>query len=246
MPASLDIHPVPARAVEAAVRILSAWIDVEHLRLGGGTALEAHWHHRASTDLDFFAHGTHADALFYERAEDMVADLERLAVDGAISSRNIRLTGRNIIHFHIGDTPVSLGRTDMFHDDPCEEVEAKTGVVLSGIKDILAKKMCDRLGHNQLATERDAYDFIVARTKAPDDLAYAWRMMSGFMKEAATGMYRELAQDAGPALELDDARYGNIAAGLWRHVVRMFESDLEYAPPLLSGDSDQGSGGHGR
>ena len=246
MPASLNIHPGPARAVEAAVGILSAWIDIEHLRLGGGTALEARWHHRASTDLDFFAHGTHADALFYEKAEDMVADLERLATEGAISSQNIRLTARNIIHFNIGDTPVSLGRTEMFHDDPREEVESRTGVVLSGIKDILTKKMCDRLGYNQLATERDAYDFIVARTKAPEDLAYAWGMMSGFMKEAATGMYRELAQDSGPALELDDARYGNIAADLWSHVVRMFESNLEYVPPLSLGESDQGSGGHGR
>ena len=246
MPASLNIHSRPARAVEAAVGILSAWIDVEHLRLGGGTALEARWHHRASTDLDFFAHGTHADALFYEQAEDMVADLERLAIEGAISRRNIRLTGRNIIHFNIGDTPVSMGRTEMFHDDPCDEVERRTGVVLSGTRDILAKKMCDRLGHNQLATERDAYDFVVARTKAPEDLAYAWGIMSRFMKEAATGMYRELAQESGPALELDDARYGDIAADLWSHVVRMFESNLEYMPPLSPVESDQGSGRYGR
>ena len=57
----------------------------------------------------------------------MVADLERLATEGAISTQNIRLTARNIINFNIGDTPVSLGRTEMFHDDPREEVESKDG-----------------------------------------------------------------------------------------------------------------------
>ena len=57
------------------------------------------------------------------------------------------------------------------------------------------------------------------------------------MKEAATGMYRELARGSGPALELDDARYGNIAADLWSHVARMFESNLEYVPALSFGES---------
>ena len=93
MPARLSIHPGPARSVDAAVRVLSGWIDVEHLRLGGGTALEARWHHRASTDLHFFAQGAHVDTLFYERAEDMVQNLEGLAVEGAISSQDIRLNG---------------------------------------------------------------------------------------------------------------------------------------------------------
>ena len=53
----LRIAPEPAKAVVKAVEVLSRWIDPEHLRLGGGTALEARWHHRDSTDLDFFVLG---------------------------------------------------------------------------------------------------------------------------------------------------------------------------------------------
>ena len=52
-PARLKLHPSPAAAVGTAVRVLSEWIPVERLRLGGGTALEARWRHRSSTDLDF-------------------------------------------------------------------------------------------------------------------------------------------------------------------------------------------------
>ena len=59
-PARLKIHPAPARAVRTAVAVLSEWIGIEHVRLGGGTALEARWHHRTSTDLEFFALGRHA------------------------------------------------------------------------------------------------------------------------------------------------------------------------------------------
>ena len=245
-PARLKVHPAPARAVETAVRVLSEWIGVEHLRLGGGTALEARWHHRLSTDLDFFAHVAHADTVFYERAEDLIEDLEKLAIEGVIAKEGIRLTSRSIIHFRVGNTPVSLGRTETFHDDPRDETEHETGVILSGTRDILTKKMVDRLGHNQLATERDAYDFVVARTKAPDDLAYAWTMMDTYKKAAAIDMYREIAATARPVLHLDGPRYENVKADLWNHVLRMLESNLEYVPPLLDNQPEDGSSEHGR
>ena len=58
----------------------------------------------------------------------------------------------------------------MFHNDPCDEAEHTTGVILSDTKDILAKKMFERFSINDLVTERDAYDFIVARTEDPDAL----------------------------------------------------------------------------
>ena len=251
-PARLQIHPAPASAVRTAVNLLSEWIGVEHLRLGGGTALEARWHHRTSTDLDFFALGRHADTVFYECLDDMKADLTRFALDGVISEQGIRLTGRTIVHFRIGDTPVSFGRVDLFHGDPRDEVEYDTGVILSATRDILAKKMYNRLGCNQLATERDAYDFAVARTVTPDDLAYAWGLMSTDMKTSTIDLCREHIQggmpDHGAMHELAETRYGHIASNVWQHVVRMLESDLEYIPPLTQTEGDTGhrSGGHGR
>ena len=161
----------------AAVEVLSRWIDIEHLRLGGGTVLEARWHQRSSTDLDFFTLAEHADTVFYERFDQIAEELTELALAGTISPRDIRLVQRKILHFHIGSTPVSWGSTEFFHGDPRDEVERETGVALSGNRDILAKKLLDRLVGNQLATEQDAYDFAVARTEAPDDLAYAWETL---------------------------------------------------------------------
>ena len=251
-PARLHIHPAPARAVRAAVDVLSKWIDIEHLRLGGGTALEARWHHRTSTDLDFFTLGRHADTVFYERLDDMKADLAEAALDGVISDQGIRVTARTIVHFRVGNTPVSFGRVDVFHSDPRDEAEYATGVILSGTRDILAKKLYNRLGCNQLATERDAYDFAVARTAAPDDLAYAWALMSTEMRTSTLDLCREHAQGGAAnqmaMRELAETRYGDVAANVWQHVVRMLESDLEYIPPLTQNErnSSHPSGGHGR
>lgn len=237
-----------------AVDVLSRWIDVEHLRLGGGTALEARWHHRSSTDLDFFTLAEHADIVFYERFNQIAKDLTELALVGTISKRDIRLVQRKIIHFRVGNTPVSWGSTEFFHDDPGDEVERETGVLLSGNKDILAKKLLDRLVGNQLATERDAYDFAVARTQAPDDLAYAWQTLASHQKPGVVDTYRELAVAYGQeprhrdtVRPLVDVRYGRVADDLWNHVLRMFESDLNYIPPLTTGDGDTtGAGARGR
>ena len=238
-PARLKLHPGPATAVGAAVDVLSMWIDVGHLRLGGGTALEARWHHRSSTDLDFFFSPGDAPSsvLFHKDFDDIRMDLHRLVRDGVISKDGVLLNGTDHIQFRIGGTPVSFVRTQSFHDDPCEEVEHVTGVILSGTRDILAKKMFNRLGINRLTTERDAYDFAVARTLAPDDLAYAWAIMSDDMKRGAIRAYRDLAQGGAgsdsPALT--NPEQGHIAADLWHHVSKMLDSNLEYAPPLSEG-----------
>ena len=41
-------------------------------------------------------------------------------------------------------------------------------------------------------------------------------------------------------MELDEARYAPIARDVWSHVVRMFDSDLKYVPPLDEGGADHG------
>ncbi len=90
-PARLQLDPSPAKAVGTAVDVLSRWIDGEHLRLGGGTVLEARWHHRSSSDLDFFTLAEHADIVFYERFEQIAKDLTELASAGTVADRDIQL-----------------------------------------------------------------------------------------------------------------------------------------------------------
>ena len=232
----LSIAPEPAKAVGRAVEVLSRWIDREHLRLGGGIALEARWHHRDSTDLDFFVHSDYGDTVFYEYADQMVRHLVELAHERMVAPIGIRMTERRVLHFRIGDTPVSVGRTETLHGDPSGELEAITGVQLSATEDILTKKLRDRLGGNQIVTERDAYDFIVARTLAPDALRYAWRETPEDRRLNAADMYRSLV--AGDTLttlagqQLIDPAYPQVADHLWEYAADLFDSGLALTPPL--------------
>ena len=95
------------------------------------------------------------------------------------------------------------------------------------------KKMYNRLGCNQLATERDAYDFAVARTAAPDDLAYAWGLMSTEMKTSTLDLCRQHGQgDTSNHMamrELAETRYDDVATtfgstlcGCWRAIWSTF------------------------
>lgn len=228
-PRKLTLHPAPRKAIERAVGILSKWVDLEKLRLGGGTTLEARWHHRASTDLDFFISGSEADELFYYSWEKMQSDLAQLARDDVINP-GIRATGREVIHFSISDTPISLARVPLFHGDPCDEIENKTGVILNGTKDILTKKLQSRVAGNQVFLERDAYDFAVARTEAPEDLAYAWEIIQPAQKASLLEMYQYLSTQTPSAIR--DAQYIDIGSDVWLHVYRLFDSDLAYLPPM--------------
>ena len=232
----LRIAPGPAEAVATAVEVLSRWIDPEHLRLGGGTALEARWHHRDSTDLDFFVHGDHADAVFYGRADEMARDLADLATQGVVAPSDIRISQLRVVHFRVGTTPVSMGRTEMLHGDPSGDAEYSTGVSLASTRDILTKKIRERLGGNQIVTERDAYDFIVAGTEAPEDLRYAWRQTPEDRKRTALVMYRSLVGDdrliAPVERRLVNPTYPVIAENLWQHALELLQSDLAHVPAL--------------
>ena len=172
--------------------------------------------------------------LFLKDFDDIRMDLYRLVSDGTIAGDGVVLNGRNQVQFVIGDVPVSFVRTEMFHGDPRDEAEHETGVLLAGTRDILTKKMYNRLGINRLVTQRDAYDFAVARTLAADDLAYAWSTMTDDMQREAVAACRDLAQGEAHAHSraLVNPRHEGIAANLWQHVVLLLESNLEYVPPL--------------
>lgn len=249
-PVRLRLDPAPARAMGTVVDILSAWMPAEHLRLGGGTALEARWHHRSSTDLDFsFTPGTApSSSLFLKDFNAIRMDLHGLARDGVIATDSVVMVGTNHIQFMVGNVPVSFVGTELYHGDPCDEVEYETGVILGGTRDILTKKMYNRLGVNHLVTVRDAYDFAVARTLAPDDLVYAWSTLTDDMKRDALAAYRDLAEGESDVRSqaLAKPRFHRIASQVWQQVLRMMESNLEYVPPLTQGNGDIGHRGGGR
>lgn len=235
-PRKLSLHQAPVKAIKSAVEVLSKWLDLSLVRLGGGTALEARWHHRKSTDLDFFATGDEIDELFYNRYDKVYDDLISFRNEGVIAESGASITGRNVIHFVIGETPISLARTDRFHTDPCDEIEEQTGVFLNSTRDIISKKLIDRLCYSQVATDRDAYDFLVAQSFAPGDLGYGWNLLDSIERSRVIDIcqYRidgMMNQRSGSS-ELSDARYPYLIEDLWNHAKRLFESNLDYMPSL--------------
>lgn len=232
----LTISSRPASVIQQAVAILAEWIEPEHLRLGGGTALAARWNHRVSTDLGFFSASVEADTLFYSDFEQMLSDLLNFASIGRISSTDLRITQRVIVHFTIQQVPISFGRTDTIHGDSTAEVEAISGVVLSSNEDILTKKLQCRIASNSEITARDTYDFIVAASKDSDALSSAWSRLDRHMKNNVIELYRErdriispIEAASGPR-GLIQATYSEVIPDLWNHARELFTSELSYRP----------------
>lgn len=89
-----------------------------------------------------------------------------------------------------------------------------------------------------MAADRDAYDFLVARTFAYDDLRYAWDSLDPLAKPRVIEHCQYRAEGIMPppdrSRELSDVRYLNLVEGLWEHLKRLFETALDYGPPLNS------------
>lgn len=237
-PVSVSLPDPPGGMMPEAVRVLARWIDPSELRLGGGTVLAARWHHRHSTDLDFFAAGDAIDTLFYQDLDGVLQDMLDLAKAGVVGREHMRETNRTVLHFDIDGTPVSIGRVEGFHEDSQPEVDSRTNVLLSPTRDILTKKMVNRFLVNGLPTERDAFDFLVAQVKAPDDLKYAWLQVPAPDRSTLAEAYRERSLcgiGASDQRLLANPDYSEIAHGLWSHAHRMMESNLEYVPPVGRG-----------
>ncbi len=186
----------------------------------------------------FFATGTSIDTLFYEfeQLNDAMAAHWKA---GSINGKQPSVTRRTILHFEIDGTPVSIGRVSEMHGS-AEDTEILTGIKLSHNKDILTKKLFNRLFENQVVTERDAYDFGVARTLDPQSLEYAW---SHIGEHARQGVISSLEALASKAVELDEAKrvqnaeYPSFLSNVWKEVLAMFVSNLQHQPPL-SADTD--------
>ncbi|MYK84539.1 MAG: nucleotidyl transferase AbiEii/AbiGii toxin family protein [Gammaproteobacteria bacterium] len=230
----LNLHDGPAQAVGQAARAISTLIDLSQVLLGGGTALEARWHHRTSTDLDFFATGEEVDALFYD-VERFASMLEDLWIRGWINGVPPTVTQRTVLHFEIDGTPVSLGRVDGFEGNS-DDVELQTGITLATNEYVLTKKLVNRLLGNGTATERDAYDFLVAKHLDPEALEYAWRKVPLANRATITATIASRLNVPGPppaeSRGLTGLAYPGLAESLWENLIELFHSDLDRIPPL--------------
>lgn len=241
-PRAVRLHAGPREAVMPALDALNRWFDLDGVVIGGGTALEARWHHRRSTDLDLFGPVPYLAALMKlprERVQrefrdhvartpqgtDSLLALDALDALGTLSTTQLR--------FAVAGVPVSLSGTRGFwkeDHDPC--VEASTGMPLAPSADILMRKMQGRLLTQGLALPRDAYDFVVAHALDPisfrDALAQLDEHQAGAIAETFEVLANTPQKAQGRGIEAP--AYPSIMdRGLWTLACQVFRDPQRVA-----------------
>ena len=238
----VQLHPGPREAIEPATGILGRWFDLAGVVIGGGTALEARWHHRRSTDLDLFAPVPYLSRLMKVSKDQIDRELQDLAVPSHPVGAFLGATHLRCV---VAGVPVSLSGTHGFwteDHDPC--VEASTGVPLAASADILLRKMQGRALAQGRAVARDAYDFVVAQAFDPVSFRDALAHLDEEQAQAVAETFDALA-DTPPRAEgrgVEAPVYPVILErGLWRLAAQVFRN-----PQGDLGIVKGGRGAHGR
>ena len=172
------------------MEMLGRWFDLAGVVIGGGTALEARWHHRRSTDLDLFAPVPYLSRLMTVPRERIDRELHDRAspspADASVGTTHLRCV--------VAGVPVSLSGTHGFwmeDHDPC--AEASTGTPLAASTDILLRKMQGRTLAQGRAVARDAYDFVVAQAVDPISFRDALAHLDEEQAQAVAETFNALA-----------------------------------------------------
>ena len=167
----LPLPPGPDELLEAVRTPLArAFGGEHHLRLGGGTALAARWHHRHSTDVDLFVEPDPYRHFQWNTGGRFTLDLtaaapvDRLVIDddGAYIS----------FHGRAGHVSVAPAR-GLALDPRSPDTVRGTHVPFETTAEILAKKLRFRMARDKELLPRDLYDIAVARQRDPASLQIA-------------------------------------------------------------------------
>ena len=161
--AEFDLPAGPDELLEAVRLPLAHHFGAEHrMRLGGGTALAARWHHRHSTDIDLFVDPKYYERLF-KKEQRFRADLERHAP----GAQNILIEPGFARIVLMDDGEISISTSPSLTSDPVSNDTVRgTGVPLEATAEILAKKLRYRMIQNAQILPRDLYDIALARRNA--------------------------------------------------------------------------------
>ena len=170
--ADLPLPPGPADLLERTRAHLATHLGGEHhLCLGGGTALVVRWHHRKTTDLDFFIQAgpyarLYANRLAFQR------DLEQAT--GTARRLDVRPASAFILLADGGE--ISVSTTPGFTENPrSDDTVRGTAIALETSEEILSRKIASRILDANTFVPRDLYDIAVAKHHEPDALAGALR-----------------------------------------------------------------------
>lgn len=224
----VTLHSGPREAIESGVATLRQWFDLDCAELGGGTALEAKWHHRRTTDLYLFLPVRTLAQVAKTPMDIVTRQFAEFAADTKVADGEFHLT-RTHVRFPVagrGSTPISLSGTNGLwqHDNnPC--FEEQTGIALSANADILLRKMQGRVVAQGRPVVRDAYDFVVAKALDYDAFRDAYAQLDAADVDAVVAAYSALVGSP-PATEgrsLADPKYTAILLkDVWQMAIDAF------------------------
>ena len=159
--------------------LLQTW-DRDDVRIGGGTALAARWHHRRSTDIDLWV----APDLFRRAGEDF----KNLAIEAGAA--NVR-SGRGWLNGLFPEGEFSISTTEpVLEPGTGEERESRFGLPLESVPEILARKLALRMYGNGEFVSRDFYDICTASER---DGAALERALTALSSDERSEVAREIS-----------------------------------------------------
>ena len=169
--ADLALPRGPRELLEAVrVPLARAFGGENHLRLGGGTALAARWHHRHSTDVDIFVEPEPYRHFHWNTGGRFHLDITAAApVDRIIIGRTGAYISFQGLSGHVSVAPVR----GLPADPRSPDTVAGTDLPLETTAEILAKKLAFRMAVEKELVPRDLYDIAFARARDPAALQAA-------------------------------------------------------------------------
>lgn len=128
--------------------------------MGGGSILEARWHHRYSTDIDLFMEVNSFRELPQASKNEMEQTLRGMMDSGEIRGLEIHNDG------YIFESPygsASFFGTYRLTESPlAEETESTMGIATESTSEILFRKLRGRMINGMSYVPRDLYDMVCA------------------------------------------------------------------------------------
>ncbi|MDE0691265.1 MAG: nucleotidyl transferase AbiEii/AbiGii toxin family protein [Gammaproteobacteria bacterium] len=218
----LGIPPTIVRAVQIFVTALAPHLSEGDLRFGGGTALQARWQHRRSTDADLFCDPqTYATAI-RARGEAMERALRDVSAttagEGTFVDQIATYTRIECVEVTI------LPAATLVHPSGSGKFVPGTAVETLTSAEILAGKLVHRLTGAGIAEPRDIYDLAMAREHDPVALRQAVAALTANQRKEVAVMIELLPSNWAdssrerPLLDADPNRADLTGlAGLLRH-----------------------------
>lgn len=155
-----------SKTLQLVLELIDEIAPRDSFLLGGGTVLEARWHHRLSTYIDLFTNE--------EGMVEFIDPLLRLVNTDKWVSRGISVEQIFGVSGLIGNTQhgeFSIhGNPSIFENARTDEEIEGTGIYAQSTSEILIRKVRARMLRTTLYYSRDAYDIVVASLYAPNEL----------------------------------------------------------------------------